>query len=307
MTYPADRVAGGPRWPDFVVIGAMKSGTTSLYKWLGGHPDVWLPRLKEPHYFARPDAWARGEGWYLSLFAPSPTRAVTGEFSVSYTSPGVAAVAAARMAAVLPHVRLVYLLREPRARLRSHYVHEVRRTRERRSFAEAVAAVDSVYVAQSEYGRCLKPYLELFAASQVLVVTLEDLAGPSDATWLALLAHLGVSAGHPRGEATNVTAQKSQFTRPMLWMHEHGVTRLLDAAPAPLRRAGRRLVLREPAAYRAAVAQARSTPLPAAVEERLGADAERLRQLLGPAAPCWRRDPAPTEGTESVPSPTHES
>src|SRR4051812_39114595 len=102
-------MTGHGRLPDFVVIGAMKSGTTSLYHWLAQHPSVRLPRAKEPHFFSREERWSRGVDWYRGLFAEASHDHVTGEFSTSYTAPHFSGVAADRMARVLPSAQLVYL------------------------------------------------------------------------------------------------------------------------------------------------------------------------------------------------------
>lgn len=276
------------RLPDFVVIGAMKSGTTSLYHWLGEHPSVRLPDVKEPQFFSREDRWGRGLDWYRGLFAGIGPDLVTGEFSTSYTAPDLDAVAAGRIAATVPDARLVYLLRDPAHRLRSHFVHETRRTREKRSFAAAVADPDSVYVAQSEYGARLAPYLACFPREQLFVVTLEQLTSSDAGPWQALLRHLGVDDDVPRpGVVHNVAARKSQFRGPMLWLHEHGLGKVLMAAPRPLRKLGRSVLLARPDAYRAAVHAAWTEELPGEVVARLAEDESRLRELLGADTPLW--------------------
>jgi len=93
-------VSGSGRLPDFVVIGAMKSGTTSLYHWLGQHPSVRLSAVKDPQFFSREDRWER-------RLVPRVVRAHrtglrAGEFSTSYTAPGCDDVAASLMAATMP-------------------------------------------------------------------------------------------------------------------------------------------------------------------------------------------------------------
>src|SRR3954454_4204373 len=94
------------RPPDFLIIGAMKSGTTSLFEWLGEQPEVWLPAMKEPRYFAPGHAQnfdryvddGYGRDWYFDLFAGAPSGAITGEASPSYTEGGQQFLAAARIA-----------------------------------------------------------------------------------------------------------------------------------------------------------------------------------------------------------------
>ena len=71
--------------PSFIVVGAMKSGTTSLYKWLSGHSGCCFCRLKEPHFFSI--NWDRGIDWYRGLFSECPNQQISGEASQSYTDP----------------------------------------------------------------------------------------------------------------------------------------------------------------------------------------------------------------------------
>ena len=74
--------------PTFVVIGAMKAGTVSLSHYLDQHPDVFLGRggkFGEPNFFVAEQNWARGRGWYESLFEGAGGAAALGECSPSYT------------------------------------------------------------------------------------------------------------------------------------------------------------------------------------------------------------------------------
>jgi hypothetical protein len=125
--------------PSFLVVGAQKAGTTSLNAYLGGHPQVVLPRRKELHFFDQ--RYHLGALYYRSHF---PMRAqmerrgarVTGEATPYYLfHPDVPA----RVAETCPGVKLIVLLRRPVDRAFSHYQHQVRRGRERRTFEEAVA------------------------------------------------------------------------------------------------------------------------------------------------------------------------
>lgn len=276
------------RLPDFVVIGAMKSGTTSLFSALGKLPGVRLPATKEPHFFSHPDVWSRGIDWYASLFAGIPTALRTGESSTSYTSPLYSKEAAARIAQTLPRARLVCLLREPRARLRSHFVHEVRRTREVRSFRAALMDPDSIYVRQSEYARCLEPYFERFDRSRMLIITLEALTADDAHGWHELQAHLDLDPSQgPFEETQNIASRKSQFRRPTLWLHDHGLTKHGKSLPPPVRAAARRLFLHRSPTYLTKVADAWSFPLPDEIERRLLDDEERLAAHLKMQQPLW--------------------
>ena len=119
--------------PDFVIIGAQKSGTTSLDEFVYQHPAI-LPAAKGVHcYFAL--HYKKGEDWYRLRF---PIRAsqkfLSGEGSPIYLFypwvPG-------RMKKLLPDVKLIVILRNPVDRAYSHYHHTKRKKRETLSFEEA--------------------------------------------------------------------------------------------------------------------------------------------------------------------------
>ena len=137
----------GPRHllPDFVIIGAARSGTTHLLGQLNAHPNV-LPGPREPHFFDT-HRYTYGVGWYRMRFPPNVDRSralkdgldpvLTGESSPSYLAhPNVPA----RLARALPDARLLVLLRDPALRAASHWAWCLRQCGETRSFREAVEA-----------------------------------------------------------------------------------------------------------------------------------------------------------------------
>src|SRR5262245_43493172 len=178
------------RLPDFVLIGVMKAGSTTLFRWLDEHPGVRMPDDKEPGFFSDERAWRRGLGWYASLFADVPADLRTGEASVAYADPRTADVVVPRLLETLPDALLLCLLRDPATRLRSHYHHEVLRGRETRPLAEAVAEPGNPYVARSSYGAVLRPWFDSAAAPRLKVVLSEELFKDDD-VWESVLGHLG--------------------------------------------------------------------------------------------------------------------
>ena len=133
--------------PDFIVIGAQKAGTGSLYYYLSEHPDIHPPLLKEIHYFdggldPDRDSFALGEAWYRAHF-PHPSRLGAGD-RVFEASPLYLfnPLAPERMASRLPEVKLIVLLRDPAARAISQYFMSVRRGFERLPLMEALLAED---------------------------------------------------------------------------------------------------------------------------------------------------------------------
>jgi hypothetical protein len=122
--------------PSALIIGAQRSGTTSLFNYLAQHPDVLPPLGKEIHYFDL--HYARGVRWYRGRFPFSyrlRRRALTIDASPYYLAHPLAPERAAQL---LPEVKLVAVLRNPVDRAFSHYQHEVRDGRESLSFAEAI-------------------------------------------------------------------------------------------------------------------------------------------------------------------------
>lgn len=108
--------AGGGVLPDFLIIGAAKSGTTSLYHYLNGHPQVWMPHKKEVCFFDT--HYARGVDWYRQWFDGAGPGQLVGEASPEYMlhedAPG-------RIAQLVPSAKLIAILRNPVDRAHSNY------------------------------------------------------------------------------------------------------------------------------------------------------------------------------------------
>jgi len=274
--------------PDFIIIGAMKSATSSLYWWLGDQPEVFVVRPKEINFFSYEKDWKNGIGWYASLFEEGAESPLVGEASVSYTSPDHCAVAAQRMRGAVPEARLIYVIRHPVERIRSHYRHEVQRTREKRPLLEAVGEPGNPYVGNSLYFSCLRPYIEEFPREQIRVVRFDDLVGDAPTGWLGVLRHLGLSERPCPGTAYNVSTEKAQWTRRMLWLRRKGILHLRRVAtlPGPVRAVGRRLLGRRPGAYQRQLRQSHIS-IPDAILDPVWEDLARLESWLGVDLPLW--------------------
>jgi hypothetical protein len=193
-------------WPDFLVVGTKRGGTTSIHHLLLQHPDV-VPmfparRLKSPMYFSQ--HYDRGDRWYRSHFATTPYRwaleqarhrpTVTGETSPYYLyNP----YAAERIQRSIPDVKIVIMLRDPVRRAYSHYWERVENGVEPLSFRDALdaertrtageldrMAADPNYYSEAHdwysyrdrglYAPQLRRYFELFAPERLLVLQSED-------------------------------------------------------------------------------------------------------------------------------------
>lgn len=133
--------AAGRGLPQFIIAGAQKAGTTSLFGYLRGHPQCAPSLTKEVHYFDK--NFSRGDTWYRTHFplaAGGPGRSrgpMCFESSPYYMfDPCVPE----RVRQTLPEAKVIFLLRNPVSRAYSHYQHSVRRGREPLSFQQAIAA-----------------------------------------------------------------------------------------------------------------------------------------------------------------------
>lgn len=200
------------RMPNFLIIGAEKSGTSSLFDYLGQHPDVYTSPLKEPSFFAYEGIPAHTLPFrmpvrtdlesYQALFAGVTTERAIGEASVHYlTSP----VAAERIRRRLPDVRLIAILRDPVERAYSSFMQRQRAGLEtRRSFRAAVEAdrgrshtardAQPRYLAGGRYHRLLLPYLAAFGREQLRIYLYEDLRDRPLQTLADAYGFLGVDA-----------------------------------------------------------------------------------------------------------------
>jgi len=125
--------------PDFLIIGAMKSGTTSLYEYLSQHPQIDKPTHKEIYFFST-NQYKKGLQWYKAHFPLKHCKdKLTFEASTDYI---FVPNTPKRIHQRLPEVKLILLLRNPVDRAISHYYHEIQRYREHLSISEALEYED---------------------------------------------------------------------------------------------------------------------------------------------------------------------
>ena len=269
-----------PPAPNLFVVGAMKAGTTTLYRYLAEHPDVFMSPIKEPHHFcvdvdieliapryrsasADLDAYLDGPmdqerhmGYvpererYLRLFRDAAGQQYRGEASPSYL---LSEQAPAAVRAAAPDARVVIILRDPVDRAVSHYrmdqamggVHApfAQGVREDRRAAGMGYPTDSLYVAMGMYARQVRRWLEAFPAGRVRVYLMDDLKADPAALTADLAAFLGVDPAGFRAEAEHENSTASPRWIKLNWaLHRSGLKALVRrAAPAPVLDAGKRL------------------------------------------------------------------
>lgn len=234
--------------PNFLIIGSMKSATTSLWSYLRQHPDVFLPEEKEPDFFIEDRAWGRGLDWYESLFAGAEDIAARGEASVNYTKAHVPSFRGVpeRIATVLPDAKLIYIMRHPLERMISHYLH-MRATGQEKLPAERALVEHPAYFQTSRYAWQLEGYLERFPSDRLLLLTSESLRDHREATLARIHMFLGVKAVVSLNAPTreHATADKSIRVLTAARVEKSPVYRgLRRVAPAPAKRLYHRVSMR---------------------------------------------------------------
>ncbi|MEM6547588.1 MAG: sulfotransferase [Pseudomonadota bacterium] len=232
------------RFPDFIIGGAPKCGTTSLHFVLGQHADIGLPD-EEIHYFdaddpiTHPDFFFVKNGalihydntagstefraQYADSFSHVSGAQWVGEDSTTYLFSEVAPV---RIKAMLPEVKLIFMLRDPVARAYSQYWHLVRTARIACTFEKAITAHPSIMLG-STYLPHLQRFQTLFPPEQIKVLLFEDFTANTQGSVDAVTDYLGA----PR---MAVSEEKS-------WFNKTVYPTSLDAQLA-LNRIGRQIV-----------------------------------------------------------------
>jgi len=223
--------------PDFFIVGHAKCGTTALYEMLAPHPEIFMPELKEPAFFATdlrrrfqpPGAGPLPETLedYLALFAPARDGQRVGEASSLYLW---SREAARGIGAMAPEARIIAILREPASFLRSlhmqllqNHIEDEKRLRRaieleperragRRIPRRSVRPQALLYSERVRYAEQLRRYREVFGQEQMLVLIYEDFRAENEATVRRVQRFLGVDDKLPieRREANPTVMMRSQ-------------------------------------------------------------------------------------------------
>ena len=178
--------------PHFLGVGTQKGGTSSLCQLLKSHPEIYIPKVKEVHYFTK--HYDRGAAWYSEQFANAPAGQLRGEITPYYL---FHAAVPERIHALRKTMKIVVLLRHPVERTLSQYYHSCRWNLETLPLEEALAAEEDrlqgaleviktpganhlsyqehSYLARSRYEEQLPRYFRHFGRDGVLVLRSDDL------------------------------------------------------------------------------------------------------------------------------------
>ena len=173
---------------DFVIIGAMKAGTTSAFDFLASHPSVFAPRNKEPHYFSR--GYRMPASYYRRLFRERADGQLSGEASPTYSWIRQYPEVPERIANDAPNAKIIYLVRDPLERWLSHYRHHLLLGNNYDSF-DAATTEDGLWD-RGRYQETALAYLKHFPRENLFVADLHDLT--NDESWRhKMLAFLGLT------------------------------------------------------------------------------------------------------------------
>jgi Sulfotransferase domain len=293
LVRPAGRRAS--RLPTFIVIGAMKTGTTSLFHYLRAHPQVFMSPLKEVDFFIEEGNWFRGLDWYRKQFAGAGDDAIAvGEASTAYTKVPEFMGVPDRIADCIPDTRLIYLIRDPIDRIRSHYQHRALIGAERSPFDDAVIN-DPRYVDCSRYALQIDQYLDRFPRERILIVTSEALRSDRAPTMRQVYRFLGVDEAFVSESFDREfyrTEERASYP-PFVWWIRRTVKRYVPAgkrakelidrlAPASLQRVRASQPVVPPAA-----ACTVSESIRARLEDLLRDDVGKLRSYLPEGFDGW--------------------
>lgn len=166
--------------PDFLIIGAMKCGTTTLAAQLAAQDGLFITTPKEPNFFSDDAIYARGLPWYERLFDAAKPGDLLGEASTHYTKRPNHPQTLERLLPVLPRVKLILMIRNPLERAVSHYIHDW-------SMGTMPANIDAAFEQHPDlidYGRYayqLEPWIAAFGRDALFVTSLEAMtAAPAD-------------------------------------------------------------------------------------------------------------------------------
>ena len=175
--------------PNFMCLGAAKSGTTTLYDILGQHPDIYIPSFKEPHFFDIPENFDNGLLWYEKTYFKKTSSKIIADFTPSYFFDKNAPKRI--FESLGTDMKFLVIIRNPVDRAYSHYLHskrdhheteyfekslklEVSRLKHYEDRSDYLSYLRHSYVHQGLYSQMLERYLQYFSLDNFLFISFED-------------------------------------------------------------------------------------------------------------------------------------
>lgn len=270
--------------PNFIIIGGMKCGTSSLHYYLSLHPEIGMSAIKETDYFIEENNYHKGFDWYKDQFQGSFRK--FGEASPNYTKAHYFSGVPQRMHRALPDVQLIYLVRDPIVRIISHFTHNVAAGREEQSIDEALYDLsDNHYVMCSRYYWQLNHFLSFFDKEQILIVNSDQLMHQRKETLQTIFRFLAVdpdfytASFEQQQHQTTTKRKKGKLSK--LVLDQPFVRSLKKAIPDRLKNPIKQ-------ATRAKVEKPKLSPKQKEIlREALQPDVEQLRDFTGQSFDTW--------------------
>jgi len=248
-----------------------------------------MSETKELDYFVEEKMWGRGLDWYRSHFEGAGNAVAIGEASPSYTCFPHFGGVPARIAHVMPDVRMIYLVRDPIERMRSAYRHGLSAGIEKRPIGDALL-FDTRYADLGRYALQLEQFEQHFDRSQILVMTAEDLQTDRETTVTRALAFIGVDPSwRPPDIDTRLNTAADRPTKPRALWRELGDFVIKHPRPGRViakglgRLNGHRLVTRPIDDSEMVI----EDDLRARLAEAMRPEVERLASWMGPSFDGW--------------------
>jgi len=229
------------KMPEFIIIGAAKSGTTALYEYLVEHPDVFMSPIKETNFFAwdasgvksifgdKPNNYfpVKSISKYQEIFAKAEAGKVCGEASPLYLESATAAI---KIRETIPNTKIIVILRNPADRAFSDYCMQIRHSYTGETVEEGLAP-DSHSVQGGNYYTMLKQYYDIFPSENILVLKFEDLKSNPEQQVQKMFDFIGVDGkflpgfnkrhnpgGYPRNMFVNKILAVASRRETMKWL-----------------------------------------------------------------------------------------
>ncbi|MAY73682.1 MAG: hypothetical protein CMJ31_02980 [Phycisphaerae bacterium] len=281
------------RLPDFLIIGGMKCGSTTLYRDLMTHPDVFFPIDKEPESLGSDHVLTEeGRAAYGALFAKAADHQLCAEASTGYTKlPDITGAARRARELIGADLRAIYVVREPVARIVSHHHHA--RSGGADMPDDLLAALDSSpeLLNYTRYATQVAPWIEAFGADAIRIVRFEDYTKARAETAAELSRFIGID---PKPELVqedrvyNKSEAKPVVTGRWRLIQGNAVYRAVvrPLMSQAVRDRVRALILPKSKSERARV----SADIIHRVYDALEGDLEALAGIMGSDGPVWNRE-----------------
>lgn len=275
-------------FPHFLVIGAMRAGTTSFHQFLASHPDIHLPHIKETDFFIARQNWQRGTEWYQHQYTLE-NRGAFGEVCPNYAKADVFPGVPERAQAFNPNMRILYIVRDPVERAISHYHHSLSYDQSLPPPADLIGSEPGLHILRtSQYMFQIRPWLKHFDEEQIAILDFQDLLENPQHTAQLVADHLGIpSDGFDARALKPANSSRDVASLPAFWMQQR-TSRVGVWARRYLPRPVAGLLKKSASRFARTPTAAEFGPsLREQLAEHLSGDADEFRQFTGRKFSRW--------------------